>query len=322
MRKQLSLLIAASALAMPATSMADVKVYGKAFLTYENTDTGSGSVSNLNSYASRLGVKGSDKLDNDMEVFYQLEYEVDLDGDYAAGEALKARGSFIGIRGNFGAVAAGIEDTPTKDLLPKLDLFNDMGGDYKHVMEGETRAKNMVWYESKEFNGFTFTFAPIMNETDANGDATDSLSMSVKYKNEGLTVGLAQDVNVKSGSFKKDYLDITRVAAQYKVGSLTVGGIYQQATDGKSFSGDQYDRDSFHVSAAYKLDKVWTVEAQYTAGDDNLSTEKTDMSSLGLEYKFGKNTKGMIFYTGLEKKVDGAVSKEYDSFGVGIEHKF
>jgi predicted porin len=319
MRNNLTLIaISLAAATLSATATADVEIYGKGFVTIENYDNGSTTITETNNNASRIGFKGSEDLGNGLKAVFKIEREVDLTGETSE---LKARNTYVGIKGNFGQAVVGIHDTPTKDMSKKLDLFNDMAGDYKNVVEGETRAKNVLLYTAPKFNNITINIMAINAETAEDSSMTDSLSMSATWQNEGLTVGVSQDLNVVSGSVKKDYLDITRVMAAYTVGSLTVGGFVQQASEGDSYVG-QYDRDSYHVSAAYKLEGGYTLKAQYSSGSDNLIDEESTMTSLGVDYKLSKNTKLMGFYTGFEKTVDGTVNKEFDSLGVGIEYKF
>ncbi len=249
MRNQLTFISAAIvAASFSMTSNADVSIYGKAFVTLENYDNGSGAITETKSNASRIGLKGSEKLTDELEAVYKFEREVDLTGEDSE---LKPRNSYVGLKGGFGQVVVGIHDTTTKDLSKSLDLFNDMTGDYKNVIEGETRAKNMVKYSAPKFNNISLNFMAIADETSENKSLSDSLSMSATYAKDGLTLGLSQDINVKSGSFKKDYLDITRVMASYSANGLTVGGFVQQASEGDSFVG-QYDRPTDFIKADFE----------------------------------------------------------------------
>jgi len=320
MRSTMSLIAASMAAATlsTATNAADVEIYGKAFITVENYDNGSTSITETTSNASRLGFKGKQDLGNGVSAIFKIEREVDVTGESSE---LKPRNTYVGLKGDFGQAIVGIHDTPTKDLSKKLDLFNDMTGDYKNVVEGETRAKNVLKYSAPKFNNIAIEVMAINAETEEDSSMTDSMSMAVSYSNNGLVLGVSQDINVKSGSYEKDYLDLTRAMISYSVNGLTVGGFVQQASEGSSYVG-QYDRDSWHASASYKLDGGWALEAQHTSGSDNLVDEEVHMTSFGVDYKLAKNVKTMAFYTDFEKKVDGAVSKEFSSVGVGIEYKF
>jgi predicted porin len=318
MRNKLSLIALSIAASAAMSANAEVEIYGKGFVTIENYDNGTTTITETNSNASRLGFKGSEDLGNGLKAVFKIEREVDLTGE---SNELKARNTYAGLKGDFGQVIVGIHDTPTKDLSKKLDLFNDMSGDYKNVIEGETRAHNMLKYSAPKFNNIELNAMFINAETEQDSSLTDSMSLSASWKNDNVVLGVSQDINVKSGSFEKDYLNITRVMAYYTNKTLTVGGFVQQATEGDSYVGE-YDRDSFHMSAAYKLDGGYTLKAQYSAGSSNLIDEDTKMTSLGVDFKLSKSTKVLAMFTDFEKKVDGAVSKEFTSVGVGIEYKF
>ena len=318
MRNKLSLITLSMAAAMSATANADVEIYGKGFVTIENYDNGTTTITETNSNASRIGFKGSEDLGNGLKAVFKIEREVDLTGESSE---LKARNTYAGLKGGFGQVIVGIHDTPTKDLSKKLDVFNDMTGDYKNVIEGETRAKNVLKYTAPKFNNIEVNAMFINAETEQDSSMTDSMSLSASWSNDNVVLGVSQDINVKSGSFEKDYLNITRVMAYYTTKTLTVGGFVQQATEGDSYVGE-YDRDSYHMSAAYKLDGGYTLKAQYSAGSSNLIDEDTKMTSLGVDYKLSKSTKVLAMFTDFEQTIDGAVNKEFTSVGVGIEYKF
>ncbi len=319
MRNNLSFIaLSLAAVTLSAAANADVEIYGKGFVTLENYDNGSETITETNSNASRIGFKGSEDLGNGLKAVFKIEREVDLTGESSE---LKARNTYVGLKGSFGQAIIGIHDSPTKDLSKKLDLFNDMTGDYKNVIEGETRAKNVLRYTSPKFSNTVVDVMFIGDETTDNSGITDSMSLSASWKGDNVVLGISQDVNVKSGSFEKDYLNLTRVMAYYTNKTLTVGGFIQQASEGDSYVGE-YDRDSYHVSAAYKLDGGYTLKAQYSAGSDNLVDQDTSMLSLGVDYKLSKSTKVLAMFTDFEKNLDGVVSKEFRSLGVGIEHKF
>ncbi|MBL4608878.1 MAG: porin [Pseudomonadales bacterium] len=124
------------------------KVYGRADVSYQYEDykygaNQDGNTFVLKSNASRVGVKGKKDVGSDLTAIYQLEWEVDFtDKDSKNGDGdniLKARNSFVGMTGSFGTVVAGTHDTPLKKAQGKVDIFGDLEGDIKHVIEGEVR---------------------------------------------------------------------------------------------------------------------------------------------------------------------------------------
>ena len=79
----------------------DGKVYGKANLSVVSQDDGGSDEWNLNSNASRLGLKGATKISDGLEVVYQAEYEVCIDSGSCKGQTFKQRNTFAGLKGNF-----------------------------------------------------------------------------------------------------------------------------------------------------------------------------------------------------------------------------
>ena len=59
----------------------DVSIYGKANLTVQSSDSEDGSFTEVKSNASRIGFEGGQALDNDLELLFKAEFQVDLDGD-------------------------------------------------------------------------------------------------------------------------------------------------------------------------------------------------------------------------------------------------
>ena len=99
-----TLSLAMATAAFSAVSYADpVTVYGKANISAQSADEGQGSFTELKSNASRFGVKGDLKLENELEVLYLFEWQVDL-ADESGSDNIKSRNQYVGLRGNFGTV--------------------------------------------------------------------------------------------------------------------------------------------------------------------------------------------------------------------------
>jgi len=291
-----------------ATSAPVGKIYGKINISLVNTDSGSEDVWKLNSNASRIGLKGSTKVSEGLEVFYKTEFEVAVDdgsfdnktsGDDTDKVTFKQRNIFAGIKGNFGSVLAGKSDTPTKQAQKKIDLFGDLEGDIKKTFAGENRMSNIVAYSTPVFGAFAAAYA-VMPSEENNGGLSDAKSYSVSYNKEGLYVAVAADSNVND-------TDLLRLVSQYKFDAWQLGLMYQE--------NDTTDESGYFTSAAYKANHM-TYKAQYGSNkNDTDGSEKTTLS-LGADYKLSKNTKTFVFYT------DNEGSSSTKIFGLGLEHKF
>ena len=294
------------------------KVYGKANLSLVSQDGGGTSEWNLNSNASRLGIKGESKISEELGVVYQAEYEVCIDRGDCKGQTFKQRNTFLGLKGSFGMVWAGKHDTPTKLAAKKVDLFNDLEGDIKNAFEGENRVSNVVAYTSPKMNGFSATLAMIPAEgedVDQDGQddtgLNDGLSYSINYTKGDLYLAIAGDQEV-------DEQDLVRMIAQYQIDALKLGFLYQQNEDNLGAK----DESGYFVSAAYTLSADITLKAQYGAIEDDIDGDEEQTLSLGADYKLDKNTKIFIFYTNNTDSEVGLSDDEFTAFGIGMEHNF
>lgn len=276
-------------------------VYGKINVTAQSSDDGAGQFSELKSNASRFGVKGDYKLENDLTLIYQLEWEVDLT-DEANEKNIKARDQFIGLTGSFGTIKVGRNDTALKLSQGKMDLFNDYEADIKTLWKGENRMSNSLAYITPKFAGFSLMVSHIMEDSEK---GQDGQSVALMYGDDSLkdgplfaSVSMDNDVNG---------YDSSRVFVQGKVAKIKLGaGLHQQEV----MAGGKKE-DGYLLNAAYPLDK-FEVKAQYQTLEDH------DGYSLGTDYKLGKETKLFAWYSSF----DFYNKADTDYLAIGIEHKF
>ena len=275
----------------------DGKLYGKVNVSVVNSDSGSDDTWKLNSNASRIGLKGSTQVSEGLTVFYKTEFQVDVDGD--SDEVFKQRNIYAGLKGQYGSLLAGKNDTPTKLAQKKIDLFNDLEGDIKKTFAGENRMSNIVAYTTPKYGNFSATYAVMPSEAD-NGSLSDATSYSVNYSKGDLYVAVAGDSNVKGA-------DLLRVVSQYKVDAWQLGLMYQE--------NDTTNESGYFASAAYKIDNI-TYRAQYGSNENDTDGSDKTTLSLGADFKLAKNTKSFVFFT------DNEDSSSTKTFGLGLEHKF
>jgi len=290
-----------------STYAANVDIYGKANLSVQSSDDGQGSYSEIKSNASRLGFKGNHSLDNGLEVIFRAEYQVDLDGDSEAGENITDRNQYVGLRGNFGEVLVGINDTVLKQSQGKTDLFNDLNADIKKLWKGDNRLSDNITYKSPNMSGFQLGVTYIV-EDDIDGEDAYSVAVSfgdAKLKKSKLFASIAQDSEVAG-------YDITRATVQAKIADFTVGLVAQtqEKIDGSA------EMDGYMTSIKYSMNKV-TFKAQYQMADFKNSADKAG-ASIGIDYKLDSNAKLYSFYTNFDIKN----SPDKDYLGVGLEYKF
>lgn len=293
-----------SAFTLPAMA-ANVDLYGKANLSLQSSDDGDGQFTEIKSNASRIGLKGTHALSDGLSVVYKAEFQVDMDGD--SDDNFTDRNQYVGLKGNFGEVLLGKNDTILKQSQGKIDLFNDLNADLKYLFKGENRMSDTLTYKSPKVNGFQFAGTYIAEDE---ADAEDGFSVGLFYGDKGLKkskvfASIAVDSDVKG-------YDVTRATVQGKVAGFVLGAMYhtQESDNGSA------EMDGFVLSAKYALDKV-VLKAQYQDADHDDSDDKT-ATSVGLDYRLAKSTKLYAFYSAFD--IDNAKDKDY--LAVGIEYKF
>ncbi|MEL0604845.1 porin [Pseudoalteromonas undina] len=292
------------------SAFADVDVYGKANVTVQSSDDGEGSFTEIKSNASRFGLKGSEKITDGLEAVYKFEFQVDVSDADSKGDNddnISARNQYVGLKGAYGQVVVGRNDTALKQSQGKLDLFNDLEGDIKNVFKGENRLGDSITYTSKSYEGFK-VLATFIAEDDV--DADNGYSMAVTYGDAALKKS-AVYASVAADSEVNGY-DVVRASIQGKVESFKLGAMYQtqEKVDGSAEAG------GYLLNAAYSMGKN-TFKVQYQAMDFDDSDDKTAVS-VGVDHKFNKNIKVFGFYSSFD--MDNNVDQDY--VGLGMEYKF
>lgn len=281
-----------------------VDIYGRADVSVQSSDEGDGNFTEVKSNASRIGFKGTEKLTDDLKVVFKAEFQVDIDGD---GDVFKARNQYIGLKGGFGEVLLGKNDTMLKKSQGKVDLFSDLNGDIKHLWKGENRMADTISYKSPKFSDISVGVTYIAEDE---VDAEDGISVAVFYgdkklKKSKIYASIAMDSEVKG-------YDTTRATIQGKVSGISLGAIYhtQEKVDGSA------EMDGFLISAKYKVDKV-TFKGQYQTADYDGGDSLSGVT-VGADYSLAKSTKLYAFYTSFD--MDTGADEDY--LAAGIQYKF
>ena len=285
-------------------------VYGKLWISVESQDTASGTEVDMVSNASRLGIKGSMDFGEGIEAIYQAEYEIDpVDGtaDESKDRTFKQRNSFVGLKGSLGTIFLGKHDTATKKSQKKIDLFNDLAGDIKNILQGENRMSDLVGYTTPKINGFSATFNAIKG-TEGLGDDSigDSTSTSISYDSENFYIALAFDSELKG-------YDSTRLTLQIPFNRSQLGIMFQ---DSKKLSTG-VEEDGYVISFSQKVGDKGTLKFQQAESDMKLDSGK--QFSFGYDYKLSSKAKAFFFFTDLS---GDNRSKEKEITGIGFEYKF
>lgn len=293
---------------------ASVDIYGRADLSVQSSDQGEGNFTELKSNASRLGFKGTHSLNDDLDVVYKAEFEVDMDGD---GDVFKARNQYIGLRGIFGEVLLGKNDTMLKQSQGKVDLFSDLNGDIKTLWAGENRLGDSITYKSPMFQSFQLGFTYI---TEDEIEASDAFSMALVYgdkklKKSTVFASVAYDSEVKGktgdGAVKGNF-DTLRATISTKLAGVTLGLMLQNQEE--VVSG--VEMNGVMASAKYSIDNL-TLKGQLQTADYEDADSRSGIT-VGIDYKLAKSTKLYAFYTSFD--LDSAADQDY--LAAGIQYNF
>lgn len=274
-------------------SASDVKVYGKLHVSTDYVSAGDDSHVAMHSNSSRLGFKGSEKLDLGLTAIWKFESSIDISDK---GNTLGARNRYIGIKSTKGQVIFGYHDTPFKLVGGMVEVMSDTIGDRRAIMGNaagsnkfNARAKNTIMYTSPKVSGFQVKALQSLGE-DSNPDNSDAnriTSISASYALAGLKVAAAYEDN--------QHLDASgiRAAVGYTFGGTSLNGLYEDLSSDIA----KYDRPAFGFSIAHKINKV-KLMAQYYMVDAYKDADNTGASLLavGAAYKLGKHTQAYLAY--------------------------
>jgi len=294
---------------------ANINIYGRADVSLQSSDQGEGSFSEVKSNASRIGFEGTHELSEGLEVIYKAEFEVDIDGD---GDVFKARNQYIGLKGTFGEVLLGRNDSMLKQSQGKTDLFSDLNADIKYLWAGENRLNDTISYKSPKFNDFQLG-ATYMAEDEVDGK--DAFSVAAFYgdkklKKSGFFASVAMDSEVKGKS--KDgavsgYFDAVRATVQGKFAGVTLGLMVQNQEEVDTGA----EMNGIMVSAKYTIGAA-TLKGQYQFADHKEGEKNTGITA-GVDYKLAKSTKLYAFYTTFDISTD---NRDENYLAAGIQYKF
>jgi predicted porin len=185
----------------------------------------------VTSNSSNFGIRGKEKLTDDLEAFFQVESAVAVD---AGGSAIGSRNTAIGLQGGFGSLRIGQWDTPYKTLSGVVDPMYFTGITYTGAIIGTpgfgigpTTAGGL----STSADGRTYA-------NSANASFERRQGNSIQYWTpviNGLSYRVAYAVNENKTS---DAANITHVnptvlsmSGQYEIGPLSIGYAYEQHRD-------------------------------------------------------------------------------------------
>ena len=254
---------------------------------------------------ARFGIRGNEDLSSGLQAFYRFEFNA-YDNGLSGKEG--TRYAYLGLRGDFGTLTLGRQDTLFKQATSFNDNFNDVYFDYHH---GPNRVSKVISYVSPDMSGFKL----------------------------GASMVLDGDNSVVTTSDSRG-IDAWEAAAFYDANGIFAGGAYQSRDAGrktdKYYGGSVgYKNDTFKVGFGYekqdKADSYYNLAGEYYLGDNTFRAGfgyKDDRGknndwfeyALGYQYNLSKRT-----YTWVEGSYNDPRAKGKDEnykVVVGVRHDF
>lgn len=301
--KKIIALAVASAFIAPA-AMAEVVVYGSLRTSVEYakmSDTSADySKVRLVDQSSRLGFKGTDKLDNGLTVLWQAEQRVrvgasNADGTNNASVGWGDRDTFVGLQGGFGLVRAGKFD----DIIDasRGDFYGALGGleetssiNSRFVRRGAAKSNNTIAYHSPSFGGFGFKAQYVMGEKTASTNNN----------------GYAATAFYKASLFE--------LGAGYK-------GMSDTTSSAASTGGDNADKYKYYVVGGSVMPiaglKISAAVDQTKVTDSGTTTKQVGYG-LGAQYDMGKYSFQTSYGKLNDKKVNGVKDSTSGAWGAEV----
>lgn len=260
----------------------------------------------LKSNYSRLGVRGSEAIDEKNTLIYQLEFAITPDERGGEGH-FKHRNSYIGVNTDYGQLIWGRYDTPLVLASNNVDLFYNLDGDLETLTYyAERRASNIVMYTSPNLKGTQAIVGYVSNEEEAGTTERlkDGYSATLMHTfGFGLYVAAAYEKHIAAQD-----IEVMRVIGQYNIGNWQLGVIAERHDDG-------VEKDGFLSSLGYNITPTTMLKAQYIRSD--LIQDDGESISLGAHHYIKKSTRLYAYSTRI------AYDDRASYFnGVGVEYRF
>jgi predicted porin len=203
-----------------ATNVAQARGMRPFYQALALSDDSRSRVTSNNSY---IGLKGTEKINNDLSAIWQWEFSVNFDqqdtsniGTSDAATSQSKRNTFAGLASKAaGTLTLGLQDTPTKTSTGPLDVFGNTVADYRSIIgafNGSVRAQNSVMYTTPSLFGVVGkALYGAANETGNGNTANTSYyfagdahphvsSFSLSYTGGPAYVVVAKEHNIQNGS--------------------------------------------------------------------------------------------------------------------------
>ncbi|QDZ30293.1 porin [Noviherbaspirillum sp. UKPF54] len=324
MKKSLLALAVLGAFAGVANAQTNVTVYGivDAGVAYDNGASAAGKTWKLQSgqqSGSRLGFKGTEDLGGGLSAIFTLENGFTVDDGQAStslGGRLFGRQAWVGLKGSFGEVKLGRQQTPLYYAVAAVDPFGiGLAGNaqraFGYGMYGQdplARTDNTISYaiSNSGFNaGLNYSFGEQAGDNNKNRN----IGVALGYANGPLNVQFAYQKSnnatlLPNGTASAQFLDLTGVDGLNTTTAETLKAAFIGATydfgvakahaayaDNKlEVTGGEVKNRDLMLGVSAPVGAAGTVMASWIRNDFKSSDDKSNQYAIGYTHNLSKRT--------------------------------
>ncbi|MDE1328708.1 porin [Vibrio aestuarianus] len=262
---------------------------------FNGTDSGEeieGTMSNKSRF--RLNVGGTTKINESLSGFgfYEAEQKVANSTDASdKTDNFEQRYMFAGLKGDFGAVSFGRQDTAAVQISQMSDVTTFTGTQKTFISAGNEQINNTILYTGEFVDGLNFKANYVAGED----KDTDSYGVSAIYT---LPMGLGFGLGYSAGDNGEGQGSGNAIIAgvNYTLDSLYLAGTY---TTGEIDDKTDSDFNGMEFAAKYGFGNGFTLMGAYQKSeiDENgQSKDKSDFFEITGDYAFNKNINAYVSY--------------------------
>jgi predicted porin len=332
LRKTLILSLAVALTLMAGTALAgDIayQVYGVAHVSTDLQNNGDKSEIFVSSNTSRVGIKGSLDTNNELfQIIFQYESQVDFNANGAEKAVWANRNSYAGLKGSWGSLIWGRNDTPFKSIGRSIEYFPERIGDARNATSlggWDLRNTNMIQYATPVLGEMVKLSAQYV--PDQGVEDHSLFSGSAVYDKDGIMLGVALETHGKAygdaydiaGPDSSETATGIRAVARYKTDTFSVSGLFQ--TISKLEGYDTVDAQVIGFGGDYLVTPDWDLKAQYYMVDPYTDGEKVGASQLtiGVDYVLTDKARLYLAYATMMNEDN---SNSFDPFAGGHGQSF
>ncbi|PHR83926.1 MAG: porin [Colwellia sp.] len=287
-----------------------INFYGTLRPTFGLTSTDNTDSWDVGDALSRIGIAAEHTLDNGMTAFAKGEFKIHIENTGNFGDARKA---YVGIKGDFGRVAIGKQDTTQYAIIgDPVDIFNRASTPLAYDDVGQFRQQELVSYR-KSFGNVDFRVEGQFKGESAT-EGSDFVNGGVKYNGDGFTVAAAYLTKDLAGTDQ----NTVGVSASKSFGDLYIAAAYQDVDNG----GVNSDVTTLDLVGAYKINEIYKLKVGYGLLSDDLIVNSNEVTRINTTIEWHGSPDFYLFAEYQNNNFDKDDARDSNQFIVGMRYNF